>query len=292
MRDIISPDRRIELIARPGHADALRDAGALQPIPPAAWRGADGSRYIGRAPPIRLNLPALPPLVVKTLRHGGLLGPLLGTTFLGSRRLRFALALGEHLASRGVATPEVSFGRICWRGRLRIACRLDLGTVEWHGSRSLLDYLGENDPGSLARQAVATWVGERRAVAAATGELVGALHAAGVKHADLNARNLLVAPPGPAEPGTRREVKLIDWEGSRRRDRLSPAARAANLERLLRSCAKHGLLERLQEERLPLRFLRAYAPDRTFRHDLWRSTRRRFLRRLPFHRLSWWLGSR
>lgn len=64
------------------------------------------------------------------------------------------------------------------------------------------------------------------------GEAIRAMHDAGIYHADLQIRNILVA---------KRAVTLIDFDNATRHDSLSDIPRARNLLRLRRSIEKNGL---------------------------------------------------
>jgi len=66
------------------------------------------------------------------------------------------------------------------------------------------------------------------------GETIARLHDHGVFHADLNGGNILIAPDGPV---------ILDFDKARRLMPLTAARRKANLDRLQRSLAKHGLAQ-------------------------------------------------
>ncbi len=91
----------------------------------------------------------------------------------------------------------------------------------------------------------------RRAAAAALGRLCGALHAAGFRHRDLKAANILVAAGGP---GGAASAQLVDVDGARRTFRLSLSRRARDLARLAASLVPAGL-----RRTDCARFARAYA---------------------------------
>jgi aminoglycoside phosphotransferase (APT) family kinase protein len=113
---------------------------------------------------------------------------------------------------------------------------------------------------------------------------VRALHDAGVEHADLNLKNLLVRPGPPVE------AFVIDLDKSRRGGPLSRAAAVRNLERLLRSAEKLGLLGSALSRADLARFVRAYA-ERDWR-GLFLAARRRWRALAPFHRVGWAIGAR
>jgi len=158
--------------------------------------------------------------VVRMYRRGGLVSRLVRETYLGLRpRPLRELAVTAEARRRGVAVAEVLAARV----EGRIAYRGALVTAEVSGATTLHEALARaSDPAA------------RRALAAATGRAIAALHAAGVFHADLNLTNILVHP-GPAGPG----IALLDFDRARLcHGPLRRAARRRNLRRLARSLAK------------------------------------------------------
>src|SRR5438445_189323 len=174
----------------------------------------------GRGPAYRMRLGDGAPVVVRICRRGGLAARLVRETYLGLRpRPLRELALTVEARRRGVAAAEVLAARV--EGRL--AYRGALVTAEVPAAATLLEALR----GAPDRAA-------RRGLAAAAGRAVAGLHAAGVFHADLNLRNILVHP-GPE--GVRAALLDFDraWLGA---PPLRSAARRRNLRRLARSLAK------------------------------------------------------
>ena len=270
---MISPTGHVEVFARPELKESLAKAGALTDRDPEDWGAVERTSYAGRGRPVLLRLPDTAPIVVKTMRHGGLLAILTGSRFLGSRRLTRTMAIIEHLIQRGVSTPICAFGRVRRHRWFRPLCRLDLGTEELENSRDLLAVLHTRPAANVVSR-----------LAYQLGEIVRAMHDAGVFHADLNLKNVLVGDPASAG------LMLIDWEGSRVMPRLSDADVIANLERLFRSAYKHGLIGAVVGGGQGLAFMRGYEPGRRRRRELTRRVLRRFHRRLPFHRAGWRLG--
>ncbi|TMB20460.1 MAG: hypothetical protein E6J59_08500 [Deltaproteobacteria bacterium] len=174
----------------------------------------------GRGPAYRVRVGEGAPLVLRICRRGGLAARLLRETYFGLRPRPFhELALTVEARRRGVAAAEVLAARV----EGRFAYRGALVTAEVPEATTLLEAL---------RRAADR--GARCGLAAAAGRAVAGLHAAGVFHADLNLRNLLVHP-GPE--GVR--VALLDfdraWLGAAP---LRAPARGRNLRRLVRSLAK------------------------------------------------------
>lgn len=275
---------RIVLRAAPQHLAALLELGLLDGREVAAVAGAAPVALGGRGVPVRLPLHG-GAAIVKTLARGGLAGRFRRAGYRSPQRLDALVELQLALQDRGVPVAPFAFARSRARGG-RFA--LEFATLEVVGARDAAARFAE----PLARR-------ERRALLRAAGAAVRALHAAGVRHHDLNAKNLLLAA-APAR------VWLIDFDGSA----LPAAALApedprvvANLARLLRSAEKLGLWRPRGSPLLsaPVRvaapladrdltaFLRGYYPDgsRGSRRRLARAIVAAYRRSIFWHRLGW-----
>ena len=163
-----------------------------------------------------------PEIVVRQLRHGGVLGPLLGVAYLGPGRVLRELAVTSALAARGealVPQPALALAR-------RIAGPLwecAIGTVRLPGGDLFA---------ALQR---AESAGARLAALAACAVAVRAFHDLGARHADLNAANLILA-----HRGGRLAASLIDLDRARVQAPVPARRRAHELARLWRSLAKRG----------------------------------------------------
>lgn len=179
----------------------------------------------GRGPAYAIPL-GLERVVVRHVRHGGLLAPLTRDLFLAPTRAPYELAVSHRLRDGGVPTPEVvayvtyPVARFLRRADIvtrEIPDAVDLGTLLGTASRSN---------------------SERAALWDLVTELIDALATVGAYHADLNVKNVLVA----ADAGGRRTAHAIDV------DRVvwsHPGDRAlvrTNMDRLRRSARKRGLL--------------------------------------------------
>ena len=247
---------------------ALVDAGLLEDRPAAQLDAAQPSPYEGRGRPHLLQLPGVPPLVVKSLRHGGLLAFLGKDRYWSPRRLLQAAALIQDLERAGVPTAPFAFARI---RRCPPFCRLELATQQIPSANTLQAVLEQSPPASWLRQ-----------LAPQVGRLIRRLHDHGVQHADLNLKNLLVAEDPP--------VSVIDFEGSRRHSSLGTAGRVANFERLFRSLAKNRLHGQPVQDVHLARLLRAYEPQSW--RELLRESRAAYRRTEWLHGISWLLQRR
>lgn len=216
------------IVVRRGHEqeiDAFLDAAPADRAAPAADPAADAVAG-GRGTTRRIALRDGGAAFVRRYVHGGLLGELLGDRYWQ----RPPRPLGELIATEaarraGVAAPEVlaaivqpaSPGGLLYRGVL-VTRALD-------GRRALADALR-----------AAADDGARRAWIACAVRAVRRLHAAGVRHPDLNVANVLVG----TAPET--DAALIDFDRARVGDGpVGALGVALARRRLSRSIAKLGL---------------------------------------------------
>ncbi|MBI3267510.1 MAG: phosphotransferase [Planctomycetes bacterium] len=219
-------------------------------------------------------------VVYKRYRRGGLLGRLFGGLRFGWQGLFRELETTIAAAERGLDVPEV----LAVRATNRLpglyaaeACLREIPDAQDLAARlSLLGPAG--DP--RARHALI------RAVAIA----IRRMHDAGLWHADLNARNILVRG-GQGTPALPR-VYLIDFDRARWMREIPPHDRESNLVRLHRSTQKIEALRLALTWTDPFRFLKAYAAPTPWG----RTAKERLLRRsrwdLAWHRCWWTLLGR
>lgn len=190
-------------------------------------------------------------LVVRRFQRGGAMR-YLQVGFGDPRRPFRELALSDRLIRMGLPTPRVAFARARPRKR-RVGYDLDLATVRLEDALDLgawLELVREGRVGSA----------ERQQIVRAAGRLVARMHAAGLAHADLNPRNLMVeqASRQTREP----RVWVIDLDKSVLRERLTESARIRNLQRLWRSVARRNARGAAFVTRTDCaRFLRAHARE-------------------------------
>ncbi len=241
----------------------------------AALAGADlaPTDHDGRGRLQRLAGPT-GPLLVREYHKGGLLRAVRLGGFLGRLRPLDELVLTRRLHSVGVPVPEavgcaVRRGPLGWRGALL--------TGEVAGAVDLLAWLyGAPTPAAPPglRAPPPAVVLER------AGRAVRRLHDAGVWHADLHPKNLLLTPGG--------RVLVLDLDKARDRGApLGPEERLANLARLGRSLEKHRLKGLPTGRRVALRFLAGYAGDRRAAAAWLERLGPRIRRGLWWRRLAW-----
>jgi len=159
-------------------------------------------------------------VVVRHNRHGGVFAPITRDLFLPPTRAPRELATALELRARGVRTPD-----LLMYGLQRAAMlfrRSDVVTREIEEGRDLAAFM---QPDVEARERASAWAAAR--------ELLRALAAAGARHHDLNAKNILLAP---AANGF--EAWLLDVDRVTFASAGSRAVRAGNVARLRRSARK------------------------------------------------------
>lgn len=192
----------------------------------------------GRGGAFRIGWPGVRgAFVYRRAMRGGLVAKVNRDRFFDLTPRPFAeVALSEELRARGVDTPELVLAVVrrgpsgAYRGA--VVSRWIEDGQDLADTLAALARAGEPADGP---RVCAAW----RAV----GTAIGRLHAAGVLHADLNARNLFLVDGRGAEEEPR--VYVLDLDRSRRLARLSGAERASNWARLERSLAKFAAAARV-----------------------------------------------
>jgi tRNA A-37 threonylcarbamoyl transferase component Bud32 len=197
--------------------------------------GGSGS---GRGGITRFDLAGRHAVGKRSLR-GGLFGPMLGGLFWGTERALRPIGLARSLRQDGVLTPEV----------LAAGSRRLLGPLHAHALITEAIPGGLNLLEALRRQPSGTDPGLLNAAAGT----IRSMHEAGFLHADLNLANLVVEH-GPS--GLR--VHIIDLDRGRLVSPMTPALRARNLARLLRSYEKWMAHDRPLDRGEAIGFLRGY----------------------------------
>ncbi len=253
-------DRGTVLAWVPGYEDPVRAvATGLDSLPRADVGGRAALARIDRDEG---------PLLVRMYRKGGHLRTLRGARFHGPLRPLQELALHRRLRAAGVPVLE-AVGAVVHRSPLG-----------WSGSLLTREIEGAIDfEAWLYGVRNGNELSDTRTLRRA-GRAVRTLHDAGVSHADLHPKNLLVDPAG--------EVYVIDldraWTAA---GRLDDERRLTNLVRLGRAIEKHRLKGMTAGRRSALRFLEGYAGDRAAASQWLDRIRARLRRGLGMRRL-WW----
>lgn len=233
------------------------------------------SRQAGRRTVWRWNPPWLTNrrLVVRQFAHGGLLGRLRGTVFLSCRSMLRELRIALHARSRGVPT--------CRPVALRLQRMHDLFwqahylSEEIPRAEDLLQLCRRAGPESPYPPA------RRQELARSVAKAIAAMHDAGIRHDDLNLKNLLVA-----EREGRLEVHVIDFKKALLQNCVDRRARLRNLVRLDRSVVKWLASRRAVTASDRLRALRAYLALQTDAGEDWKEVARRIRTGHWIHALS------
>ncbi|MFN2397503.1 MAG: lipopolysaccharide kinase InaA family protein [Gemmatimonadaceae bacterium] len=204
--------------------EALMDSGAGGTLYDYASHHPEARPLAGRGVAYAVPLPGgAANVVVRRSRHGGLLAPVTGESFLGSTRAPHELEVSLQLDAAGIPTPQVL--AYAMYPSSRMFRRSDVLTQEIEDSRDLATAMLDAPDGE-----------SRTAMLASTGRLLAQLTAAGVRHPDLNLKNILLAPDDEGGGGVFAMLLDVDrvWFDDPGSDRVTDA----NLRRFLRSARK------------------------------------------------------
>ncbi len=161
------------------------------------------------------------PAVVRPVRRGSWLRPLLGSRLLGPRRPLAEIRVTAALRTRGAPVPEPVMA-LAWRAsgpfwHALVATREEANSLDGRA------FLATRPPRAMLRDAVR-----------AAGSALRDFHDAGGRHRDLNLGNLLIQRVA----GGSARVWIIDLDGARAGPIPSPRQRMQELMRLHRSLRK------------------------------------------------------
>jgi hypothetical protein len=188
----------------------------------AAAAGDLGARPLqGRGVAYAISLPVTGTrAVVRHNRHGGLLAPVTRDLFLPPTRAPHELTIALRLLTLGVPTPEVlMYGTSPAPFPFQ---RADVVTRQIEGGRDLSTYMSAE---ASDFERAAAWEAARA--------LVRAMNAAGVRHHDLNVKNVLLAPSANALVAYLLDVDRVTFGAPG-----DPNVARGNVARLLRSARK------------------------------------------------------
>ena len=268
----VPPGIELRISGSPGDGLALAFVEGLELAARSVAGGTDTlprSPHGGRHPLRRLHAPS-GGLLVRAYRKGGLLRALRGDRFWGRWRPLDELVLLHRLGALRIpvvaaAGAVIAFGRWTWTGHLL--------TREVSGAADLDQWLRDACAGARAPRGGLQ-------VLHRAGRAVRELHDAGVQHADLHPKNLLVTPDA--------RVLVIDLDKARAFDRpLTEVRRARNLLRLMRAVDKLRLKGVPVPTAWVLRFLGAYAGSPQAGR-LWFDRLRPRVTRWRSVRAAWW----
>ncbi len=205
------------LVARPEDFNVLRNAlHNHDTLFAFAATRADADQLTGRGATFAIHLPE-GAWVVRRYRRGGAIAKVLGDRYLRSSEPRpmHELRVSEAARAKGVRTPRVIAAAVYSTGRFY---RADLVTEYITPSADLAELgFGKNQPEPSQR--AAAW--------RAAGQLVQELARAGLAHADLNLKNILIRfAPAP-------EAWVLDLDRAALREHVSAEALWARLQRSL-----------------------------------------------------------
>jgi len=185
-------------------------------------RSSGSQRHAGRASVYSALISGAGTLVVRPCVHGGWWGRVAGDLYFGPSRVRREILAADRLHRMKIPTPQVEAVVFYPAGPF---VRIEVVTRKIPESQNLVQRLASR-PG----------VGERARIFAAVRKLLGQLHHHGIRHPDLNARNILLSPAGG---GT---AWVLDVDAVRFENPNSASVATANRNRLLRSLLKRARL--------------------------------------------------
>ncbi|MEY5063027.1 MAG: hypothetical protein RLZZ112_991 [Verrucomicrobiota bacterium] len=218
------------------------DAGL--PLGKVTCRHPDSRRFPGRGTVVSAPFPGLGTVILRPCVHGGLWGRLARDLYPGPGRVRREIVRSERLAQLGIPTPRILAALFYSAGPF---FRMEVASSFIQGGRDLNDLLSSRP---LA--------GQRSRIFSSVRKLLEQLKRHGLRHPDLNARNILLSPTGAGNW----TAWLLDVDTVRLGDPASPAVDTANRHRLLRSLLKLARLGDLgwSEQEVP-RLWRELFPD-------------------------------
>jgi len=264
----------LNIVVKEGYAQSF-DGFILPEI--GATGGDSSPRGRSRLTPLPLAGGSGKRVLVRRCVRGGILGRFLQELYLGGKNPRplAELRISEYARSRGVPTPEVMaaifrrVGPFFYKGALAVR--------EISPGADL-----EAELAALVRPVDREVLTRKRRVISLLGRLVAKMHAAGIWHADLHLKNILLSGE-KADPA----LYLLDLDRARVFDPLPDFRKRSNLLRLYRSIRKVNRRGEVITRTDLLRFLRSYAeesslPVRVLTEGLGRM--------LPAWRLKWKLS--
>jgi hypothetical protein len=212
--------RRARAVVAEQQADRIRDILETDTLHDWASRHPEARELSGRGIVYAVPLPKKGPrVVIRHNRHGGVLAGMTGDRYPVPTRAPRELATALRLAEAGIPTPAIVAYAVYPAGPL--LQRSDVASSEIHGGQDLAAFLARSS------------TSEREEGWRATLELLDRLAAAGVRHQDLNLKNILLQR---SDDGLR--AYLLDVDRVTFRQPLDPEVREKNFRRLERSLLK------------------------------------------------------
>ena len=197
-----------------------RRAHGAVPLGKIAARHPESRRFPGRGAVVSAPFPGLGTLLIRPCVHGGFWGLLARDLYLGPGRVLREIRASEKLIQVGVPTPQIQAVLFYPIG---FFVRTEVVTSFVSGGRDLNDLLSTRP---LA--------GQRTRIFSSVRRLFEQLKRHGIRHPDLNARNILLAQAGSGSW----TAWLLDVDAVRWREPGSATIDTANRNRLLRSLLK------------------------------------------------------
>lgn len=187
-----------------------------------ARRHPESRTYAGRLPVPSAPFAAAGTFVIRPCAHGGLWGRLVRDLYRGAGRALREIRAADRLERLNIPTPRILAVIFYPAG---FFCRIEIVTRMIPHSCDLVHFLKRRPPQA-----------ERRRAFSAVRNLVGQLHRHGIRHPDLNARNILLSPA----PRAGWIAHLLDVDAVRWGIPSGSDVEITNRNRLLRSLLKRA----------------------------------------------------
>lgn len=235
----------------------------------------------GRYPAIPIKKNGGERLIVRKYKHGGILGKFLRNVFFSGDRPFNEIYVHEVARENGIPSAEAI--AVTKKKRWGVFYSANFISKEIADAVDLIDFLKEQPAGDIQAS--------KKSVIFTLAKLIRKMHDAGIYHADLHLKNMLLKEIS----GGTFEAYIIDLDKSTVWRQLTINKRMKNLLRLDRSLEKYYWLQgKKKENPLPpvsktdrMRFFKAYmTTDPVIDRD-WKAYIRRYYSPHTFHKF-WW----
>lgn len=221
--------------------------------------------------------------IIRNYKHGGLLGKFFGGVFYNENRPLHELSINEVASQKGVPSAEVV--AITKRRLLGLFYTADFISKEIPCAVDVLQFLKES-PSEVIQES-------KKAIINAVVMLIRIMHDAGIYHADLHLKNILLKRDSNSEY----HAYIIDLDKSAALKKLTIDQRIKNLLRLDRSIVKLRWLSnttnlsqkkhRLISKADRIRFFKSYMQSDKVLDKNWKMYVRQYYSNHALHKL-WW----
>ncbi|MBN2466720.1 MAG: phosphotransferase [Deltaproteobacteria bacterium] len=265
------------VVFKNSYRNMLIQMGITDPKHFFSWSPEMIDSYRGRGTVITIPLPGegTGRLVIRKYRRGGKMQKVTADLYWGRSRPLRELEIASQALQKGVPTAEIIAA--CHHRVWGMFHRGHLVSLEIPRGQDIVSYARD-----LQRPLTRDRIREKREVISIVGHLIRTMHDAGIVHADLNLKNIILQNNAPDPP----QGYIIDFDKSRIKPSATNRERIGNLMRLNRS------VEKFRKEGVPitrtdaLRFLLAYYRHPPNFRSVIQKLNRRYQRHMRYRRLG------